>query len=170
MHRLAGVILDLVAASLPYGKNAFDELRANDPMWLFRLLHYLHTPDNTGQLGSGEHTDFVTITLLLQDEHTGLEVQDSETGEWYGVVPQEDVYIINMADIMTFNTGREYKSSVHHVINRNEDDRYSVVYFFDGNIDLDKLRPMNMGKNRGSDAPTLEKYVRDRLTKSYGEA
>jgi isopenicillin N synthase-like dioxygenase len=176
MQRLANAVLDLIAATLPYGPHVFDNLKANDPMWLGRLLHYPQTPEQTAadkeQLGSGEHTDFGTITLLLQDEHSGLEVQDSETGEWHGVPPQEDVYIVNMADVMSVITGGEYKSSVHRVINRNQDDRYSVVFFYDGNLDY-RLRPLNTlenAKKEGNDAPTLEQYVKDRLTKSYSEA
>jgi isopenicillin N synthase-like dioxygenase len=85
MKRLAHVVLDLVAATLPYGPNVFDKLEADDPMCLLRLLHYPPTPKSTGgkKLGAGEHTDFGAITLLLQDDHHGLEVQDNETDEWH---------------------------------------------------------------------------------------
>ncbi|MCJ1418837.1 hypothetical protein MMC32_005188 [Xylographa parallela] len=176
MQRLSHVVLDLIAATLPYGPHVFDELEADDPMWLFRLLRYPPGAEQAAgtkqQPGSGEHTDFGTFTLLLQDEHPGLEVQDSGTGEWHGVPPQPDVFIVNMADVMSMMTGGEYKSSVHRVMNRNPEDRYSVVFFYDGNLDyrlrpLEKLQQVENGKNK---APTIEEHVRARLTGSYSIA
>ncbi|KAF4242556.1 hypothetical protein CNMCM8980_000514 [Aspergillus fumigatiaffinis] len=174
MQRLSRVVLSLVAATLPYGPEVFDELDSDDPMCLLRLLHY--PPDGEqarrekGQLGSGEHTDFGTLTLLLQDEHSGLEVQDHETGEWHGVPPQEDVYIVNMADLMEIMTSGEYRSSWHRVLNRNLEDRYSVVFFYDGNLDY-KLQPLDPAKRvEGDSVPTIEEHVRLRLTSSYSIA
>jgi isopenicillin N synthase-like dioxygenase len=169
MKRLAHIVLNLVAATLPYGPHVFDELESDNPMSLLRLLHYPQTPDTKEgrQLGAGEHTDFGAITLLLTDEHPGLEVQDHVTGQWHEVPPLEDVYIINMADIMSIITGGDYKSSVHRVWNKNSEDRYSVVFFFDGNLDL-KLKPLGgQARNSNKEIPTLEEHVRARMTGSY---
>jgi isopenicillin N synthase-like dioxygenase len=167
MLRLSRVVLDLIAATLPYGPQVFDELQANDPMWLFRLLHYPPTPSNEvekrQQFGSGEHTDFGAITLLIQDEHPGLEVQDHETGEWVGVPPNKDVYVVNLGDVMSKITGQDYRSSVHRVVNKNTEDRYSVVFFLDGNLDY-KLRRLDGGDE---DAITVEDHVRQRMSSSY---
>lgn len=78
MLQLCWVVMDLVAATLPYGPHVFDEFKANEPACPLRLLHYPPTPAQTSdkkrQLGSSAHTDFGAITLLLQDEHPGLEV------------------------------------------------------------------------------------------------
>lgn len=174
MQRLSHVVLSLLAATLPYGPRVFDKLETNDPMSLLRLLHYPRGLEaEVGkklQLGAGEHTDFGTFTLLLQDECPGLEVQDSVTGEWHGVPPQEDVYIVNVADILSTMTEGDYKSSVHRVWNRKSDDRYSVVFFYDGNLDY-KVKPLGSSEqdeNEEIDAPTIEEHVRSRLTASYG--
>ncbi|KAJ5822701.1 putative 2-oxoglutarate-dependent dioxygenase [Penicillium robsamsonii] len=159
MQRLSHVVLSLLAATLPYGPHVFDELETGDPMSLLRLLHYprgLEKQDGKKlQLGAGEHTDFGTFTLLLQDDSPGLEVQDSVTGEWHGVPPKKMW---------------EYKSSVHRVWNRKSDDRYSVVFFYDGNLDykVKPLRSSGMNENEEVDAPTIEEHVRSRLMASYG--
>ncbi|RDW63798.1 putative 2-oxoglutarate-dependent dioxygenase [Coleophoma cylindrospora] len=171
MKRLSHVVLNLIAATLPYGPHVFDELEADDPMCLLRLLHYPPTPHSVDgmKLGAGAHTDFGAITLLLQDEHPGLEVLDEKTGEWQGVPPQKDVYIVNMADIMSILTKGAYKSSVHRVWNKNTEDRYSVVFFFDGNLDL-KLKPLDGTEQRqdnNQEILTLEEHVRGRMTGSY---
>ncbi|KAI1394379.1 citrinin biosynthesis oxygenase CtnA [Hypoxylon trugodes] len=174
MMHLAHLVLDLVAATLPYGPHVFDELKGNDPMWLFRLLHYPQTPVREGggkmQLGAGEHTDFGAVTLLATDEHPGLEVQDHETGEWVRVPPNDGVYIVNLGDVMSKITEGEYRSSVHRVWNKSSDDRYSIVFFFDGNLDF-KLRPLSkLGQPEKGEERwlTVEEHVKARLTGSYG--
>ncbi|KUI60242.1 hypothetical protein VP1G_07450 [Cytospora mali] len=142
MRRLCDVVLDLIAATLPYGPRVFDGIKSNDPACPLRLLHYPPTVEASGkkrQLGSSAHTDFGAVTLLLQDDHAGLEVLDVERDEWVDVPPSRDAYVVNMGDMISRITGGFYKSSVHRVINKNPDDRYSVVFFFDGNIDY-KLR------------------------------
>lgn len=180
MTKLCHVVLDLIAATLPYGPHVFDELKANDPACPMRLLHYPQTraaakaqegEAQKRQLGSSAHTDFGAVTLLLQDEHPGLEVQDRETGEWIGVPPNPEAYVVNMGDMISLITGGLYKSSIHRVVNKNPTDRFSVVYFFDGNIDF-KLYPLEVvhGKGSGEDgkAPTVEEHMIERTMASYG--
>lgn len=174
MLRLCGVVLDLVAATLPYGPHVFDGFRANEPACPLRLLHYPPTPaqvrDEKRQLGSSAHTDFGAITLLLQDEHPGLEVQDRETGDWIGVPPDKDAYVVNMGDMVSRITGGRYKSSIHRVLNKNSTDRYSVVFFFDGNLDY-KLRQLDrIGQPDGDDDEvlTVEEHMNERIRTTYG--
>jgi isopenicillin N synthase-like dioxygenase len=184
MTGLCHSVLDLIAATLPYGPQVFDEFKANDPACPMRLLHYPPTrPAATAkegeiqkrQLGSSAHTDFGAVTLLLQDEHPGLEVQDRKTGEWVGVPPNKSAYVVNMGDIISRITGGLYQSSIHRVVNKNPTDRFSVVYFFDGNIDyklhrLDKV--FGQGENNGSrdeneKVLTVEEHMVERTMTTY---
>jgi isopenicillin N synthase-like dioxygenase len=172
MTELCGVVLDLIAATLPFGPNVFDEMRAQDPACPLRLLHYPPTPaedPKKRQLGSSAHTDFSAITLLMQDEHEGLEVLDHSTGEWVLVPPNKDAYVVNLGDMMHKLLNGLYKSSTHRVVNRNKTDRYSVVWFFDGNLDF-KLKPLSASGLEGKEDPvmTCEQYMFDRLNFSYG--
>ncbi|CCD44952.1 hypothetical protein ACHAO1_010676 [Botrytis cinerea] len=173
MLRLSWVVVDLIAATLPYGPHVFDELKENDPACPLRLLHYPPTPKQVGnerrQFGSSAHTDFGFITLLLQDENPGLEVQDRETGEWIGVPPNEEAYVVNMGDMISRVTGNLYKSSLHRVLNKAPTDRYSVVFFVDGNLDY-KLRRLDKIGQPGEDeeALTVEEHMEERRRTTYG--
>ncbi|KEY71248.1 hypothetical protein S7711_02355 [Stachybotrys chartarum IBT 7711] len=183
MMKLCGTVLDVVAATLPYGPDVFDGFMANDPACPLRLLHYPPTPTDDSeagekrrqaQLGSSAHTDFSAVTLLLQDEHEGLEVLHQATGEWKLVPPNKDAYVVNLGDMMHKLTDGLYKSSMHRVLNRNKTDRYSVVFFFDGNRDY-KLGSLAAAASRGKSAiqndagiMTAEEYMFDRLNFSYG--
>ncbi|KAL5355205.1 hypothetical protein BJX96DRAFT_3619 [Aspergillus floccosus] len=175
MLKLCWTVLGLIAATLPYGPHIFDEFKANDPACPLRLLHYPPAPApemiKGRQLGSSAHTDFGAITLLLQDEHPGLEVQDRETGEWIGVPPNPAAYVVNLGDMMSRITRGRYKSSIHRVINKNPTDRYSVVFFFDGNLDY-KLRPLDSIGEEGQDEEdvlTVEEHMLERTTTTYNE-
>ena len=136
-----------------------------------RLLHYPPTPvgDGTGkrQLGASAHTDFNAVTLLLQDEHEGLEVFDHVRGEWVLVPPNKDAYVVNMGDLISKMTGGMYKSSLHRVLNKGEADRYSVVFFHVGNLDH-KLSNL-WGHEEEEKSMTIEEYMLDRMNFSYGK-
>lgn len=166
-------IMDLIAETLPYGPGVFDEWKADEPACPLRLLHYPPTPAHVAgksrQLGSSAHTDFGALTLLLQDSHEGLEVLDRDTGYWVLVPPKPGAFVVNIADMMTIVTGGEYKSSMHRVINKNETDRYSVVFFMDGNVDYKLRRLDKIGQSIGESERllTVEDYMLGKRTSTY---
>ncbi|PWY90634.1 Clavaminate synthase-like protein [Aspergillus sclerotioniger CBS 115572] len=170
MIKLSWIVFDLVTATMPYDSHFWDGFKANTPIFPFRLLH---CPPSLGQedgenrqLGISAHRDFGAITLLLQDGHAGLEVQDQETGEWIGVPADRNAYVINMGQMMSRITGGQYKSSLHRVVNRNSTDRYSVVLFVDGNL-VFELRQLDKKPEEDEDAPTVAQHFRSRLMASY---
>ncbi len=130
-----------------------------DPVAILRLLHYppgvtTSASDETEkrkQLGSSAHTDFGAVTLLLQDENAGLQVQDPMgSGEWISVPPQKGAYVVNTVDMLTMWTKYKYKSSVHRVVNESVSDRYSIVFFLDGNLNME-LKPLDNGSWDGEE-------------------
>jgi isopenicillin N synthase-like dioxygenase len=52
------------------------------------------------------------------------------------------------------------------VVNKNPTDRFSVVYFFDGNIDF-KLYPLDGVSGEDEKAPTVEEHMIERTMASY---
>lgn len=64
--------------------------------------------------------------------------------------------------------GLGYKSSMHRVINKNTTDRYSVVFFFDGNVDF-KLRPLGGEVVDEKDIMTVEEYMMSRVRSTWGQ-
>jgi isopenicillin N synthase-like dioxygenase len=111
--------------------------------------------------------------LLLQDEAGGLEVRHPDTGEWTGVEPNGDAYVVNIGDMMDAWTGGEYRSTVHRVVNRSGRDRYSVPFFFDGNPDT-RLAPLAQAAGaepapRSGDVKilTVEEHMLERFGATY---
>jgi len=169
MFDLSLVVLEILARGLPYGPNVFDEFVANDAVASIRLLHYPpQTSKDKSQLGAGAHTDFGAITLLLQDENPGLHVLNTENNEWVPITPNLDAYVVNIGDMLQMWTKGIYKSSLHRVLNFSTKDRYSVPFFFDGNIEC-KLAPFDGSKVDGK-VLTVEDHMKERFTTTYARA
>jgi isopenicillin N synthase-like dioxygenase len=170
MMELAHKVIELIARTLPYGAHVFDNFRSQDPLAILRLLHYppaTKTGEGRPQFGASAHTDFGAVTLLLQDGTAGLEVLDQAKDEWIPVPPVPDTYVINVGDMLSKWTGSKYKSSWHRVLNKNPKDRYSIVFFYDGNLDC-PLSPLDGSQADGAKILTVEEHMINRLTESYG--
>ncbi|CAG8883006.1 unnamed protein product [Penicillium egyptiacum] len=169
LSALGKQIMKLIERTLPYGSGIFDDFVSNNPITPMRILHYPPAiSTEQPQYGASAHTDFGAITLLLQDESPGLEVMDSRTGAWVPVPPNPSAYVVNIGDMLSRWTRDEYVSSVHRVINGNPWDRYSIVFFFDGNADTE-LRALDGSEANEPNPLTPEKHMLRRITESYGK-
>jgi isopenicillin N synthase-like dioxygenase len=106
-----------------------------DLMCSVRLLHYppQGADSDRNQLGAGAHTDWGSITMLLQDDCGGLEVRHA-SGEWMRATPVPGALIVNLGDMVRRWTNDIYHSTMHRVLNNVANrDRYSVAAFFNPN-------------------------------------
>lgn len=170
VNSLALKVLDLVACTLPYGPDVFSNFSTGYVVAPLRLLHYppaKPVAENDIQHGAGAHTDFGAITLLFQDDNPGLEVLDTQNNVFVPIEPTPGAIVVNVGDMLSAWTGGKYKSSVHRVINKRPTDRYSVAFFFDGNLDC-PLDPLD-GSGPGKGKWTVEKHMIKRIAESYGK-
>ena len=168
VRNLSILVLGIVARTLPYGPHVFDQFTSNDPVTTLRLLRYPPAQQTEKrQLGASAHTDFGSVSLLMQDGNAGLEVLDSGRGEWVSIEPRKDSYVVNLGDMLPKWTKGLYRSSVHRVVNKNPCDRYSVVLFFEGNLDC-SLAPLDGSEVESGGALTVEGHLVERLSRSYG--
>jgi isopenicillin N synthase-like dioxygenase len=89
---------------------------------------------NEEQIGLGAHSDYECFTLLLTSSTPGLEIL-KPSGRWHIASQQSDTFIVNVADFMMRWTNGLYKSTIHRVVNRSAEARYSVPFFFSVNYD-----------------------------------
>ncbi len=133
MIGLGREICALIAASLGLPDDYFAAALAA-PSADVRLLHYPPRPADAakGLLGAGAHTDWGLITLLLQDDCGGLEIE-TPSG-WLKAAPIPGAFIVNLGDMVVRLTAGRYASNVHRVLNTAQGrDRYSVATFFNPN-------------------------------------
>jgi isopenicillin N synthase-like dioxygenase len=116
MRRFA-VALDLPEEYfLPFIRHPISALRAN---------HYppLASAPSAGQLRAGAHSDYGTLTILMQSSGSdGLEIQN-RNGDWIPVTGEAPDLIVNIGDLMARWTNNRWVSSVHRVVV--PDDAYS---------------------------------------------
>ncbi|KAI9740778.1 MAG: hypothetical protein M1818_004743 [Claussenomyces sp. TS43310] len=119
-----------------------------------RILHYPSVAEKILRQGRGEriaaHSDFGTITLLLQDAIGGLEVESpSGSGNFVPVPHIPNTVLVNVGDFLQRWSNDLLKSTMHRVrappslsvaIDGNDGDhvtpeRYSIPYFCGPDVD-----------------------------------
>jgi isopenicillin N synthase-like dioxygenase len=85
-----------------------------------------------GTFGINHHTDAGAITVLLQDEHPGLQVYRDHA--WTLVEPRRDALVVNIGDVVQVWSNDRYPAALHRVI-ANRAERYSAPFFFNPSPD-----------------------------------
>ncbi|HEY0269551.1 MAG TPA: 2-oxoglutarate and iron-dependent oxygenase domain-containing protein [Sphingomonas sp.] len=132
MIRLGRHLMGCLALSVDLDADWFADGLA-DPQCGIRLLRYPPQPAETdfNRLGAGAHSDWGSITILLQDDMAGLEVRNAD-GEWILATPVAGSFVINLGQMMERFTAGVYRANLHRVRNNSGDrPRHSVATFFE---------------------------------------
>ena len=136
----------------------------------FVRLNYYPVEDPMAELGGGQsvadlgvhhHTDAGALTVLLQDEVSGLQVY--RDGFWYDIPPVDGAMVINTGDMMQVWSNDIYRAAIHRVLAMGARDRYSIPFFFNPVADCtvsplpsvigarrpSRYRPIEWGSFRG---------------------
>ncbi len=99
-----------------------------------RLNHYPVTDPMGGlahcepaDLGIHHHTDAGALTVLLQDEVSGLQVY--RDGFWHNVATIDGALTINIGDMMQVWSNDIYRAPIHRVLAMENRARYSIPFF-----------------------------------------
>jgi isopenicillin N synthase-like dioxygenase len=125
-----------VASSLGLPEEYFDA--AHEPhSGAVMLLHYPPITESLlpGQLRSGAHTDFGTMTLLFHHGSAeGLEIQRPD-GSWLHASSIPGAAIVNVGDLLTHWTNGQLRSVLHRVVppqgEATQRSRYSATLFYE---------------------------------------
>jgi isopenicillin N synthase-like dioxygenase len=82
----------------------------------------------SADLGIHHHTDAGGLTVLLQDQVSGLQVY--RDGFWYDIPTVEGAMVINTGDMMQVWSNDIYKAAIHRVLAMDTRERYSIPFFF----------------------------------------
>jgi isopenicillin N synthase-like dioxygenase len=141
MNRLANDLMAIFAHALELPENFFvDKLDKN--MSALRLICYPEQKElpKPGQLRSGAHTDYGTLTILTSDKVVGGLQAQHRDGHWVDVVPEPGTFVINIADAMQVWTNDRWVSTLHRVVNpprelADTSRRHSIPFFHQPNYD-----------------------------------
>ena len=133
-HRL----LAIFATALGEAPAVLSPHFGTDHTSFLRLNHYplgdLLTDDEAdevtplGDMALHHHSDSGALTVLLQDDVGGLQVEHE--GEWLDVEPIAGAFVVNTGDMMQVWSNDRFTAALHRVAPRVRAERYSVPYFF----------------------------------------
>lgn len=88
-------LAELMGKALQLESSYFEPMFA-EPIATLRLLHYSQreSDPSRGIFACGAHTDFGFLTLLMTDEHPGLQIYHDN--EWIDVPPRPGSFVVNI--------------------------------------------------------------------------
>eukprot|EP00803_Ostreobium_quekettii_P005585 evm.model.scf_444.2 EVM.evm.TU.scf_444.2 scf_444:20707-22030(+) len=128
MTELASILTSAVARSLGLEAGAFAGALGERHSSFLRLNYYPECPDPENNLGISPHNDAGMLTVLLQDDVGGLQVDHG--GEWVDIPPVEGAYVINVGDMMQICSNDVIRSPTHRVVAPRHRKRYSAPFFY----------------------------------------
>jgi len=137
MVTLSRTIGSAMALSLNLNENYFTDMMRK-PVANMRLLHYPPYSPVEGRkvIGAGAHSDYGFITILLQDDVGGLQIQNTR-GDWIEAPPISGTFVINIGEMLATWTNDLFVATQHRVMNTSNRDRYSIPLFFDMDYDIE---------------------------------
>lgn len=124
------------------------------------MYHYLPSTNQPNEISCGEHTDYGTLTILMQDDVGGLEIKVDD-GEWIPAPPIPGTFVINLGDMLEVWTNGSYKATMHQVRkSKSGRDRISVAYFFGPQLET-VVRPFEI---KNSLIPFKERKLNSNIT------
>ncbi len=125
-------------------------------------------------LGARAHTDTNAFTILAQDSNGGLEVRN-RAGDWVGIPPIDGTFVVNVGEVLKVWTDGVFSSTLHRVINRSGNRRYSIPFFmypsYDAviqplikNPDPSNIAPEDLHTSMPRDKPFIYGELKSRST------
>ena len=130
-HRLLHELLTALDAPRDFLDPAF----ADRPHLHTKLVRYPGRAPDGSEQGVGWHKDYGFLTLLLQDEHGGLQVQASDGGTIH-VDPLRGAFVVNLGELLEIATEGYLVATNHRVVSpASGAERYSVPFFYNPRLD-----------------------------------
>ncbi|PBB27824.1 MULTISPECIES: isopenicillin N synthase family oxygenase [unclassified Mesorhizobium] len=127
-------LLKAFAQSLDQPEDAFDPIYSSEPNHRMKIVRYPGRDATDGDQGVGAHKDGGFLTLLLQDDNKGLQVDYD--GSWVDVDPIPGTLVVNIGELLELASNGYLRATVHRVVTPPAGvERISVPFFFSARLD-----------------------------------
>ncbi|CAN1306225.1 Protein DMR6-LIKE OXYGENASE 1 [Linum perenne] len=128
MNVLTKKLLGIISESLGVQSSCIEDV-VGEFYQNITVSYYPPCPRPELTLGLQSHSDFGALTLLIQDQVSGLEVlKDSH---WFPVQPLPEAIVVLVSDQTEIITNGNYRSAVHRAVTNPNTARLSVATFHD---------------------------------------
>jgi isopenicillin N synthase-like dioxygenase len=136
-QQLSDVTVNLLQAlmqSLQLPADALQSTIAAGPYQHMKLIRYPGQPEGSSKQGVGAHKDPGYLTLVLQDQHAGLEVHTPDG--WLSVAPMPGAFVVNIGELLELASNGYLKATLHRVTSpASNQQRYSCAFFMAAQLD-----------------------------------
>lgn len=138
-------LLEAFALALDQPKDVFAPIYDKAPNEHMKIIRYPGRAAGDSNQGVGAHKDSGFLTLLLQDQIGGLQVEAAD-GSWIDAVPKPGTFVVNIGEILELASNGYLRATVHRVVSPPAGrERISIAYFFGADVEstipLLALRP-----------------------------
>jgi isopenicillin N synthase-like dioxygenase len=177
-------LLRAFALALGQSVDSLEPLYADDPHYLTKLIRYPGQHAQTdadgagaerigaqdvgapgvGAQGVGAHKDTDMITLLLQDDQGGLQVETPRG--WVDVPPRADTFVINIGEQLELASDGYLRATMHRVVSPPPGtQRLSAAFFLgarlDATVSVLTLPPVLARHSRGPEQDPRNPLIRE---------
>ncbi|MGM0481628.1 MAG: isopenicillin N synthase family dioxygenase [Pseudomonadota bacterium] len=125
-------LLRALCACLGVAADALDHTFNNAPYTHSKIIKY--PGSDVARQGVGAHKDPGYLTFVLQDQHSGLQVEHEN--HWIDVKPLPGSLVVNIGELLELASDGVLQATHHRVLApENGFDRYSVAYFMAAQLD-----------------------------------
>ncbi|WP_339015180.1 isopenicillin N synthase family dioxygenase [Aeromonas popoffii] len=136
-ERMSDITLTLLAAFaevLEQPVGVFEGSIRGAPYQHMKLIHYPGQETGSSSQGVGAHKDPGYLTLVMQDHHSGLEVETA-TG-WIPVPPLPGALVVNIGELLELASNGYLKATLHRVVSPPPGvSRLSCAFFMAARLD-----------------------------------
>lgn len=135
MTAVALELLRAFAEALDLPRHAFDNLYGDYPNEHIKLIRYPGRTDGESRQGVGAHKDSGFLTLLLQDDQPGLQVEVTPD-HWIDASPLPGAFVVNIGELLELATNGYLRATVHRVVSpQQSSERLSIAFFLGAQLD-----------------------------------
>jgi len=135
MTQVALELLRGFAEALELPRNAFDNLYGDYPNEHIKLIRYPGRQESESSQGVGAHKDSGFLTLLLQDDQPGLQVEVTPDN-WVAASPLPGSFVVNIGELLELASNGYLRATIHRVVSPKADkERLSVAFFLGAQLD-----------------------------------
>jgi isopenicillin N synthase-like dioxygenase len=122
------------AAALEQPEDVFASIYDDLPNQRIKIIRYPGRDQDEDSQGVGAHKDSGFVTILLQDQARGLQVETPDG--WIEAPPKPGTFVINIGELLEMASNGYLKATMHRVVSPPAgSERLSVAFFLGAKLD-----------------------------------